>query len=280
MQTTKYKQHAWLSVVVNPPYPKHTTPLIHPPSPHPCRLSYCSTPQALALYVSARLGGAAHEEELSAAYAASSSSLKDPGRCVILLLGSLQLGTSRHRCLLFKALADDMGMSSMLMRGRGYGPAAARTAAAAAVGLGVLQGAGGSSSSSGSSSRRGRLPVQGGLDGLSAFVAVQVGGVSYHLDLLTAPGTLTPLREGLPVIPPGGLCLGGGKGVGGCGWGFGGGDTCCFTSLTVDAVHCVRVCVCVISGLLLVSYTAVGWLIQAHLLLLLLALTCCGQSTL
>jgi hypothetical protein len=123
------------------------------------------------VYVSNRLGGAAHEEQLWEAYSASSSSTRnDPGRCVILLLGSLSLGTSRHRGLLFKALADEMGMSSMLVRGRGYGPAAARAAAAAG---GVL-GDGGVGPSS-SSSSRGRLQVQPGYEGLSAFVCVQVG---------------------------------------------------------------------------------------------------------
>ena len=35
------------------------------------------------------------------------------------------------------------------------------------------------------------------------MLCLQVAGVSYHLDLLTAPGTLTPLKEGRPAIPPG-----------------------------------------------------------------------------
>jgi hypothetical protein len=123
------------------------------------------------VYVSNRLGGAAHEEQLWEAYSASSSNTRnDPGRCVILLLGSLSLGTSRHRGLLFKALADEMGMSSMLVRGRGYGPAAARAASVGVLGDGGV----GPSSSSGSSSR-GRLQVQPGYEGLSAFVCVQVG---------------------------------------------------------------------------------------------------------
>jgi hypothetical protein len=126
--------------------------------------------QALAVYVANRLGGAAHEEQLSEAYLASSGTLKDPGRCVILLLGSLQLGTSRHRGLLFKALADDMGMTCMLIRGRGYGPAAAR---AAAGGLGVFSGEGSSRQS------QGRLQVTPGYEGLSAFVCVQVGSTEH-----------------------------------------------------------------------------------------------------
>jgi hypothetical protein len=151
-------------------------------TPPPCAF-LCARAQALALYVVSRLGGAAHEEELSAAYASSSRHLKDPGRCVILLLGSLGLGSSRHRALLFKALADDMGLACSLVRGRGYGPAAARAAAAAGMlagGLGdvLLGGAaadGGAACSSSSSSRGSRLQVQPGLEGLSAFVCVQVG---------------------------------------------------------------------------------------------------------
>jgi hypothetical protein len=99
---------------------------------------------------------------------------------VILLLGSLELGTSRHRGLLFKALADDMGMTSSLVRGRGYGPAAARAVAAAAGpgGLGLLAGESSSSRQQQAPHQgAGRLHVPPGYEGLSAFVCVQVRGV-------------------------------------------------------------------------------------------------------
>lgn len=73
-----------------------------------------------------------------------------------------------------------MGIGSLLVRGRGYGPAAARAAASTGGAVeGLLQeqllaGASSSSSRQQQQQRRGRLQVQPGLEGLSAFVCVQV----------------------------------------------------------------------------------------------------------
>jgi hypothetical protein len=172
--------------------------------------------QALAAYVAQRLGGPAHEEQLAAAYGPLAASLKaGRGRSVILLLGGLPLGTSRHRALLFKALADDMGMASAILRGAGTGTAAARAAAAhAGAGAGapfggalLAGGAGGSSAGAGSSGAGAAAAAPGCVGGLrSALVVVSVGGQLHHLDLLTAPGTLTPLAEGQPVLRPSEWC--------------------------------------------------------------------------
>jgi hypothetical protein len=41
-----------------------------------------------------------------------------------------------------------------------------------------------------------------------ALVCVKVSGSPHHLDLVRAPGMLTPLRAGLPTIPPGGCAVG------------------------------------------------------------------------
>jgi hypothetical protein len=41
-----------------------------------------------------------------------------------------------------------------------------------------------------------------------ALVCVKVSGSPHHLDLVHAPGMLTPLRAGLPTIPPSGCAAG------------------------------------------------------------------------
>ncbi|KAF8067119.1 SIS8 [Scenedesmus sp. PABB004] len=74
--------------------------------------------QALAQFVAARLGGpCADEAALAARYAAATARLKEAARGVVLDVGRLSLGTSRHRGLLFKALGDAMGLPSALAKG-------------------------------------------------------------------------------------------------------------------------------------------------------------------
>jgi hypothetical protein len=160
-----------------------------------------SNTQALAVFVAERLGGPAREEELAAAYAGTSARCKaQAGRSVILLLGSLHLGTSRHRCLLFKALADELGLAACILRGQGTEPADAAAAAAAAAATHPAAAFGDPAAAADTSG--GRAPALPGLRGRGALVCVLLSGVGYHLDLLGQPGTLTPLRPGLPVVRP------------------------------------------------------------------------------
>lgn len=133
---------------------------------------------------------------------------------MILLLGSLELGTSRHRGLLFKALADDMGMTSSLVRGRGYGPAAARAVAAAAGpgGLGLLAGESSSSQQQQQAPHQGagRLQVQPGYEGLSAFVCVQVRGAGRQAGRQAGGHLSATAAEQLPINSwslPGHVCV-------------------------------------------------------------------------
>jgi uncharacterized membrane protein len=128
--------------------------------------------QALAAFVAMRLGGPCHDEAtLAQQYAAATAPIKEQAKSLILAMGdllNLRIGAGRHRALLFKALADAMGLPSSIAKGLAH------------VG-----------SESG------------------ALVCVKVSGSPHHLDLVRAPGMLTPLRAGLPTIPPGGLrcCL-------------------------------------------------------------------------
>eukprot|EP00879_Flechtneria_rotunda_P007398 GHRR01007760.1.p1 GENE.GHRR01007760.1~~GHRR01007760.1.p1 ORF type:complete len:799 (+),score=316.22 GHRR01007760.1:393-2789(+) len=118
--------------------------------------------QALAKYVSGRLGGPCpDEEQLATEYGRWTAPIKEGNKSVLLPVGSLTLGTSRHRALLYKALADSLGLPSMLVKGL----------------------------------------AQAGAEGV-ALLCVQVNGLSYHLDLMAAPGTLTPLHQHLPIIHP------------------------------------------------------------------------------
>jgi hypothetical protein len=113
-----------------------------------------------------RLGGPCHDEAtLAQQYAAATAPLKEQAKSLILGMGDLlrlHIGAGRHRALLFKALADAMGLPSSIAKGLAH------------VG-----------SESG------------------ALVCVKVSGSPHHLDLVRAPGMLTPLRAGLPTIPPG-----------------------------------------------------------------------------
>uniref|UniRef100_A0A383WHV6 non-specific serine/threonine protein kinase n=1 Tax=Tetradesmus obliquus TaxID=3088 RepID=A0A383WHV6_TETOB len=121
--------------------------------------------QALAAFVAVRLGGPCSDDAaLAQRYAAATAPLKEQAKSLILPMGQLlqlRIGAGRHRALLFKALADSMGLPSSIAKGLAH---------------------------VGSES--------------SAAVCVKVAGSPHHLDLVVAPGLLTPLRAGLPTIPP------------------------------------------------------------------------------
>jgi hypothetical protein len=77
--------------------------------------------QALAGLVADRLGGPyASPERLARAHAAASGAVKAAARSAIVPLGQLQIGAGRHRALLFKVLADALGMPCALLRGASY----------------------------------------------------------------------------------------------------------------------------------------------------------------
>ncbi|KIY94265.1 hypothetical protein MNEG_13698 [Monoraphidium neglectum] len=77
--------------------------------------------QALATLVAEHLGGPyAHPERLRRAHLDASAAVKASSRSVILLIGQLRVGAARHRALLFKVLADALGLECQLLRGAGY----------------------------------------------------------------------------------------------------------------------------------------------------------------
>jgi hypothetical protein len=76
--------------------------------------------QVLALFVSDRLGGPGSDLALMEAYAAATMPVKEASKSVLLQLGSLTIGTSRQRGLLFKALGDALSLQSMLLKGEEY----------------------------------------------------------------------------------------------------------------------------------------------------------------
>jgi hypothetical protein len=77
--------------------------------------------EALAALVADRLGGTyASPERLARAHAAASGAVKAAARSPIVPLGQLQIGAGRHRALLFKVLADALGIPCALLRGASY----------------------------------------------------------------------------------------------------------------------------------------------------------------
>lgn len=114
------------------------------------------------MFVSQQLGGpCSNEAALTDQYITATAPIKHNNRSVVIDIGTLRLGASRHRALLYKALGDAMGLHSCIMKGLAH-------AGTEWAGL----------------------------------VCVQLRGASYHLDLMEAPGTLTPLKQGLQAIPP------------------------------------------------------------------------------
>lgn len=117
--------------------------------------------QALAVFVANHLGGPYSDEAaFTDQYITATAPLKHNNRSVVIDIGTLRLGASRHRALLYKTLGDAMGLPSCIMKGLAH---------TGAEGVGL--------------------------------VCVQLRGAPYHLDMMEAPGTLTPLKQGLPVIP-------------------------------------------------------------------------------
>jgi hypothetical protein len=71
--------------------------------------------------VADQLGGPyPSEARLARAHLGASGAVKAATRSVIVPLGQLKVGTSRHRALLFKVLADSLGIPCQLLRGVGY----------------------------------------------------------------------------------------------------------------------------------------------------------------
>lgn len=72
----------------------------------------------IATLVSDFLGGSAQcDEDLQLAWEFSSAELRGLAKSAVLLIGSLRAGLSRHRALLFKALADSVGLHCRLYSG-------------------------------------------------------------------------------------------------------------------------------------------------------------------
>jgi serine/threonine-protein kinase CTR1 len=76
----------------------------------------------LAKLICSRMGGASStgEEELGLIFKDCSSDLKDCLGSVVLPMGSLSVGLCRHRALLFKALADTIGIQCRIAKGCRY----------------------------------------------------------------------------------------------------------------------------------------------------------------
>lgn len=77
----------------------------------------------LAMFVARRLGGQLKEGEeatLEAAWAAAASDLRLNGKGGVMRIGDLPVGLSRHRALLYKAIASCVGVKCRLMRGAEY----------------------------------------------------------------------------------------------------------------------------------------------------------------
>ena len=77
--------------------------------------------RALAALVADRLGGAGvPPAALARAHADASCAAKAAARSVIVPLGTLAAGTARHRALLFKVLADAVGLPCALVKGHAF----------------------------------------------------------------------------------------------------------------------------------------------------------------
>ncbi|XLR33042.1 hypothetical protein S83_060942 [Arachis hypogaea] len=77
--------------------------------------------QRLADIVVTRMGGTVGSaDKMIERWARRSHELRDSSRTIVLPLGSLDVGLSRHRALLFKVLADKINIPCMLVKGSYY----------------------------------------------------------------------------------------------------------------------------------------------------------------
>ncbi|KAI7745662.1 hypothetical protein M8C21_006815, partial [Ambrosia artemisiifolia] len=77
--------------------------------------------QRLAVLVSDHMGGpVGNPEKMSIAWRDFCSKLKESIGSMVLPLGSLNIGLARHRALLFKVLADSVGIPCRLVKGKQY----------------------------------------------------------------------------------------------------------------------------------------------------------------
>ncbi|MFS8007244.1 putative protein kinase TKL-CTR1-DRK-2 family [Helianthus anomalus] len=77
--------------------------------------------QRLAVLVSDHMGGpVGHPEKMLIAWRDFCSKLKESIGSIVLPLGSLNVGMARHRALLFKVLADSVGIPCRLVKGKQY----------------------------------------------------------------------------------------------------------------------------------------------------------------
>ncbi|XP_073299426.1 probable serine/threonine-protein kinase SIS8 isoform X1 [Primulina huaijiensis] len=78
----------------------------------------CSMVQKLATIVSEHMGGAVSDpDKMLIAWRNISHGLKATHRSMVLPIGSLTIGLARHRALLFKVLADSLGIRCRLVKG-------------------------------------------------------------------------------------------------------------------------------------------------------------------
>ncbi|XP_031268961.1 probable serine/threonine-protein kinase SIS8 isoform X2 [Pistacia vera] len=77
--------------------------------------------QKLAVLVAEHMGGpVGHPENMLRGFQSLSSSLKATLGSMVLPLGSLRIGLARHRALLFKVIADSVGIPCRLVKGHQY----------------------------------------------------------------------------------------------------------------------------------------------------------------
>ncbi|KAL2342353.1 hypothetical protein Fmac_003638 [Flemingia macrophylla] len=116
-------------------------------------IEVCNLVHKLAMIVADYMGGSIEDpESMSRAWSSLSYSLKATLGSMVLPLGSLTIGLARHRALLFKVLADSLGIPCRLVKG---------------------------------------LQYMGSDDVAMNFVKID-DGREYIVDLMAAPGTLIP----------------------------------------------------------------------------------------
>ena len=77
-------------------------------------------PQKLAQMACDHLGGACSHAELLERYPPEAARLKQANNSVVMPIGQLRVGLSRHRALLLKVLADECQLPCRIMRGEFY----------------------------------------------------------------------------------------------------------------------------------------------------------------
>lgn len=76
--------------------------------------------QALAKIVASAMGGPQVHRELVELYKSFSAELSEKKQSAVRYIGELEVGLSRHRCLLLKVLADSVDLPCRLVRGDFY----------------------------------------------------------------------------------------------------------------------------------------------------------------